>query len=135
MDLHRLRHTQQRLNQAVRQQFRQRIADAQIQTHAAAGTAFQHMSQLASQTEYLLRVVKYRTAGIAQHQFPALLDEQLAAHGLFENRQLAADSGLGQMQYFAGGTDAAVFGNDPKIVQMLVIDSIHGVITSGFSMK
>lgn len=54
-------------------------------------------------------------ARIGQLQFTSLLVKQFFADGLLEYRQLAADSGLGKVQFFTSCSNAA-FGNDmPKI--------------------
>ena len=64
---------------------------------------------------------------VAQGEAAALADEQGAAQVALEQRELAADRLHGDAQPLGGARHAAFMGDDPEIVQVLVVEVGHKV--------
>lgn len=64
-------------------------------------------------------------AGLSQRQCaPAPFEEFFIQHA-FQCRNLRADGGLGDVQFFRRLPQAALFGDHPEVTQMMVVQEFH----------
>jgi hypothetical protein len=126
-EMHRLPQPENRLEQPVGHELRNRIGDADGEAQrAACGPAAHRFRKLAAVGEDLVRVAVDGAAHVGQHErTPAALEEGLPELP-FELTDLGADRGLREPQHGRGAGDAPLPGDVPEVEQVVVVEPLHG---------
>jgi hypothetical protein len=119
------------LQDFVCDQLGNRVGHSHIEPQlAGAGSQADRVHQLPAGGENLVRVAHDELAGLGQDEVPSAALEQLVTKRLFQQLDLRADRGLGDVQGLRGFADTAFASDCPEIAKMMKIESIHGKIDS-----
>jgi hypothetical protein len=122
----RLAQTESGLQKLIDHELGQRVHDADVQTQAIGGlTTMERGGKLLAEAKNLVGVSEDLPSRLGQGQPAAVLVEELRADRLLERGKLAADRGLREAELLRGARDAALFGDDPKVMKMLIVQSAH----------
>ena len=132
---HRLRQFERRREQPAGHRLGHRIghADAEFE-HRLAGDALfaQFGFELVAQAEDLVGITQCHAAGLGEFELAPALAEQLPPQAIFQQLDLARQGLWRGVQLLARAHDAAGFGGDPEIVQVL---EVHALRISKFFAK
>src|SRR5687768_9142492 len=99
-------------------------ADAEAQG-GSGGLAFQGVEQFLTEGEHLVGVVEGDATGLGEAEPAADAVEEAVAEGGLEVSKLVADRGLGDHELLGGADDSALAGDDPEVVEVVVIEPLH----------
>ena len=126
--LDRLGHDQNRLKDAVSNHLGNKIGDAyQKTTRPTARTTLDGVLQLATEAENLVSVLVNNLTDFSEGKTAARFAEELLAEGSFKLAELSADGGLSKVEDLARLSDAALPGDGPEVVQVMVVQPFHNL--------
>jgi hypothetical protein len=85
----------------------------------------QRVDQLLAEGKHFIGIVKRHPAGLRQHEPAADAFEELMSKRLLQILQLCADGRLRDQQLFAGADHAALAGDHPEVVEVVVVEPFH----------
>ena len=72
-----------------------------------------------------LFAIEYALASLGQRQGASAAPKQFFLQHAFERRNLRADGGLGDVQFFRRLAQAAFLGHDPEVSEVMVVQKFH----------
>jgi len=71
--------------------------------------------------------LKNDATDLYESETAAVLREEFFAEGLLQGPQLAANCGLGEAKPFTRPRDAAFFGDDPEVEEVMIVKPFHTI--------
>ena len=125
--LHGLGEGEGRLQQASHHQLGDQVDDAHVQAQRLAdGAPLDRVHELAAEREDVLGVVVDHPTHLGEGQPAPHLGEELLAQGFLERADLCAQGRVRHVQDLARGDQPPLARNDPEVVQVVVVEPLHG---------
>lgn len=121
-----LGHAEDRFDQSKRDLFGKEVGDADCEGDDTVSLgAFEAFHEFLAGGEDFFGVVEDESADFGESEFATFAFVEFAADRFFELPELAADGGLGEVEFRGGAADAAFAGDVPEVQQVVVIQPIH----------